>query len=156
MFCLSECLNYKLLKESNRAQGYSSKYRRAICDKSLTRGWYRFTGEAGDKMPNFCVSKLRCGTHAPGWLNASHPSVADGIVNVTVCFHWGSNCCYWSTKIRVRNCGGYFVYELHRVPYCSLRYCGNKWQGKKISLENQLLLHKIKKSNRPNISWEIN
>lgn len=152
MFCLSECLNYKLLKESNRAQGYSSKYRRAICDKSLTRGWYRFTGEAGDKMPNFCVSKLRCGTHAPGWLNASHPSVADGIVNVTVCFHWGSNCCYWSTKIRVRNCGGYFVYELHRVPHCSLRYCGNKWQGKKISLENQLLLHKIRKSNRPNIS----
>lgn len=135
-----ECLNYKLLSESNRAKSYSSKYRRAICDKSLSNDWYRFTGEAGDKMPDTCVAKLRCGTHAPGWLNTSHPSVADGIVNASVCFHWGSNCCFWATEIKVRNCDGFFVYKLHRVPYCSLRYCGNKRQGKGMIWEGEIFL----------------
>ncbi|XP_078357489.1 uncharacterized protein LOC144642401 isoform X1 [Oculina patagonica] len=122
----SECFNYKFLNESNRAQGYSSRYRPAICDNKLSEDWYRFSGGAGDKMPEHCVDKLSCGTHAPGWLNTSHPSVADGAVETNVCFHWGSDCCYWSATIKVRNCGGFFVYQLSRTPYCSLRYCGNK------------------------------
>ncbi|XP_068694728.1 uncharacterized protein [Montipora foliosa] len=121
----TECMNYKLLNDANRAEGYSSKNRRALCDKELPIDWYRFTGEAGDKVPDFCVAKLRCGTHAPGWLNNSHPSVADGIINAKICFHWGSNCCLYSTKVRVRNCGKFFVYQLNPVPVCSLRYCGN-------------------------------
>lgn len=127
--CCPECFNYKSLTKANRAEGYSAKYRRALCDKKLSKGWYRFTGEAGNQMPDFCVAKLRCGAHAPGWLNSSHPSVAAGIINTRVCFHWGSNCCYWSTEIRVRNCGTFFVYELHPTRYCSLRYCGNKRLG---------------------------
>lgn len=95
-----------------------------LCDNGLS-GWYRFGGEAGNQMPESCVEKRRCGTHASGWLNGSHPSVADETVRRKVCFHWGNRCCQWSTEISVRNCGGFFVYKLHRPPACSLRYCGN-------------------------------
>lgn len=128
--CPSACLHYKFLNESNRAQGYSSRNRLALCDDKLSESWYRFSGGAGDKMPDYCVEKLSCGTHAPGWLNTTHPSVADGIVETNVCFHWGSDCCYWSATIKVRNCGGFFVYLLNQTPYCNLRYCGNKEKGR--------------------------
>ncbi|PFX27882.1 Pancreatic secretory granule membrane major glycoprotein GP2 [Stylophora pistillata] len=95
-----ECLRYKFLNESTRAITYSSKNRQALCDNRLPKAWYRFGGRAGDKMPEHCVDKLSCGTHAPGWLSRNHPSVADGIVEATVCFHWGSNCCFWSLHIK--------------------------------------------------------
>jgi len=78
-------------------------------------------------MPTACVPKLRCGTHAPGWLNGSHPSVADGIVTRKVCYHWSSGCCQWHNNIRVKNCGAFYVYELQKPAggnVCSLRYCG--------------------------------
>ena len=75
-------------------------------------------------MPTACVPINRCNTRATGWLNANHPTVADGQVTRQVCFHWNSNCCYWSTNIQVRNCGEYFVYLLSGTPGCSLRYCG--------------------------------
>ena len=95
------------------------------CDRSLPSGWYRFRGAAGTQMPTTCVGERRCSTHAPGWLNGTHPSVADGIVQARVCFHWWSDCCQWSTYIRVRNCSGFYVYELGPAPTCWLRYCGN-------------------------------
>ena len=97
------------------------------CDqRDLPEDWYRFSGAAGDRMPTSCVPKNRCGTHAPGWLNGSHPSVADGIVTRRVCYHWSNNCCLWKNDIRVKNCyGSFFVYYLKRTPVCYLRYCGN-------------------------------
>ena len=76
-------------------------------------------------MPTNCVGKNRCSSHAPGWLNTSHPSVADGIVSGRVCFHWDSSCCLWYRDIRVLNCSGFYVYELGPTPECWLRYCGN-------------------------------
>ena len=79
-------------------------------------------------MPTSCVPINRCGTHAPGWLSGGHPSSGQ-IRSVKVCFHWSNNCCRWHTYIRVRNCGGFYVYEFKRPPACHLRYCGNS--GKK-------------------------
>ena len=122
-FSLSECSNYNILSEPNRAQTFN-KSSPLICDSGLS-GWYRFSGKAGNQMPESCVNERHCGTHAPGWLSESHPTVADGAVKRKVCFHWTNNCCRWSTDIEVRNCGGFFVYKLHRPPACTLRYCGN-------------------------------
>ena len=123
MKSLVECSSYRFLNESNRAMGYFEGIS-SLCDSGLS-GWYRFSGGAGDQMPESCVPKLRCGTHVPGWLNGSHPSVAAGVVQRQVCFTRNSHCCDWSTYISVRNCGGFFVYKLHPPPACSLRYCGN-------------------------------
>ena len=120
---LLECSNYRFLNESSRAKTYN-KPNNYICDSGLS-GWYRFGGEAGNQMPESCVKERHCGTHAPGWLNGSHPTMADGAVKRKVCFHWSNNCCRWSTIIDVRNCGGFYVYKLSRPPACTLRYCGN-------------------------------
>ena len=118
-----ECKSYKTLSEHNRAQGYKGVVK---CDRPLATGWYRFTGLAGNKMPDSCVSKYYCGTHAPGWLTGGHPTVAQGAVSRKVCFHWSSGCCQWSRYIRVRNCGAFYVYYLSATPACNLRYCGNR------------------------------
>ena len=100
---------------------YNGNYQ---CDYQLPSGWYRFRGAAGTEMPTSCVGNYRCGSYAPGWLSGSHPSVAGGAVNATVCFHY-FGCCDLSTSIRVRNCSGFYVYELGPTPGCWLRYCGN-------------------------------
>jgi len=73
-----------------------------------------------------------CGTHSPGWLNGAHPSRSDGVVSRTVCYNWDNDCCKWKNDIQVRNCGGYYVYELVHPPICNLRYCGNAGAGQGI------------------------
>ena len=122
---LAECSNYSFLNESNRAQTFY-RGKRSLCDRTLTTGWYRFGGEAGQQMPESCVDLRHCGTIVPGWLNGTHPMVEDGAVKRKVCFHSPSgNCCKWSTDVLVRNCGGFYVYKLKKTPQCDLRYCGN-------------------------------
>ena len=100
------------------------------CDRYLQFGWYRFRGSAGTMMPTSCVPTYKCGTDAPGWLQGRHPSTSEGAIQAKVCFHWGSNCCQWSSSIRVRNCGSFYVYQLVGSPECTLRYCGNGAQSK--------------------------
>ncbi|XP_073250793.1 uncharacterized protein [Porites lutea] len=118
----SECQNYGSLNSGDRKITYtSSSY---YCDNRIGRGWFRFEGSAGTRMPTSCPPYYRCNTAATGWLNGGHPTAADGQVSRTVCFHWTSSCCEWSINIKVRNCGSYYVYYLSGTPYCDLRYCG--------------------------------
>ena len=120
---LIECFNYRFLTELNRARSYTGSY---LCDHSLPLDWYRFSGAAGNQMADSCVGSYRCGTWRTGWLNGSHPSFADGAVQRRVCFCYSSNsCCRYSTYISVRNCGGFYIYQLAPVTRCYLRYCGN-------------------------------
>ena len=125
---LPECSNYQVLSENDRNTGYKGAIK---CDRPLPAGkrWYRFQGGAGTQMPTKCVPRYYCGTHAPGWLSDAHPTVGEGAVQRKVCFHWTSGCCQWSSNINVRNCGGFFVYELVEPPGCSMRYCGETFQG---------------------------
>ena len=120
---LLECFKYRLLDESNRAQTYN-KSTPVLCDSALS-GWYRFSGAAGSHMADSCVLHKHCGTDAPGWLSGGHPAVADGAVQRKVCFRGRSKCCSWQIDISVRNCGGFYVYQLKRPPHCNFRYCGN-------------------------------
>ena len=91
------------------------------CDGRLRRGWYRFMGAAGIKMPPQVVPISRCRTDATGWLSGSHPTVNQGAVRRRVCFHWAGRDrrrrkydrpCMWSRYIRVLNCTTFLVYEL--------------------------------------------
>ena len=123
------CNNYTVLSEADRAQGQivinDSNNR---CDKyDLVPGWYRFQGAAGDQMADKCVPTNYCGTQHPGWLNGTHPTVAEGVVTRRVCYdrRGYDRCCYYSNNIRVRNCGAFFVYELQKPHGCDFRYCGN-------------------------------
>ena len=124
----NECNVYKNLSEADRNVKAPYQPVTVKCDKkTLTDGWYRFTGSAGNKMPTTCIPSNKCGTHASGWLNGTNPTNQDGAVSRTVCFHWSKKCCNWNTVIQVRNCGAYFVYKLVKPTACHLRYCGIDW-----------------------------
>lgn len=135
VFLCIECQNYQNLTSADRKATFQSQ-KPYLCDSSLGPGWFHFQGDAGVRMPTSCVPGKRCGSHATGWLNGTHPSVADGVVTRQVCFHWKEgggvmDCCYRfkSFTIQVVNCGSYFVYHFQGTPQstCSLRYCGTDW-----------------------------
>ena len=124
------CNNYTVLSGGDRAQGSASQDN-VKCDMlELVPGWYRFQGAAGDRIADKCVPERRCGTVVPGWMQGNHPTAADGVVTRRVCYHYSYNCCLWSNNISVKNCGGYFVYQLKGTPGCNSRYCGNGGAGK--------------------------
>ncbi|CAH3179782.1 unnamed protein product, partial [Porites lobata] len=120
----SECQNYGSLNSYTRKMTHTTNS--YYCDSGIGPGWFRFEGSAGTRMPTSCPPTRRCNTAATGWMNGAHPTVGDGQVTRTVCFHYYGNCCYWSTNIKVRNCGSYYVYYLSGTPsgHCHLRYCG--------------------------------
>jgi len=110
------------LNTADRKDTYTGKL---LCDNELKKGWYRFEGEAGTRMPTTCLNQGKCGTNFPGWLNGIHPTVADGEVDRKVCFSAYPHCKAEDCKpIRVKNCSTYYVYELDGTPGCDKRYCG--------------------------------
>ncbi|XP_066023776.1 uromodulin isoform X2 [Pocillopora verrucosa] len=120
----AECQNPASLAEANRKVTFTGV---GLCDNTLGPNWFRFQGAAGNRMAATCVPTNRCGTHATGWLKGVHPTVSEAIVTRQVCFHWSGECCNWSINIQVRNCNGYFVYNISGTPPvhpCHLRYCG--------------------------------
>ena len=120
---ISECKRYRYLNEDDRSVNNVASAANVKCDKNLVSGWYRFAGAAGTKMPETAPATHRCGTHAPGWLRGKHPTVAEGKVARTVCYHWLHNTCYSNSQIYVTNCDSFYVYYLKRPPFCNLRYC---------------------------------
>ena len=99
-----------------------------LSDSKLS-GWYRFSGGAGTQMAEACPKMYSCSTNSSGWLNGTHPTVAEGIVQRKVCFsqrvsQFLNDCCNHSKNISVRNCGTFHVYRLD-PPDSYSRYCGN-------------------------------
>lgn len=123
-FDFIECEIYRNLTSPRRSQ---SEPVGPYCDQRViaTPYWYRFAGDAGTQIATSCVPEERCHTVSPGWMDGTHPSVQDGVVMRTACFHRLEDCCRWETTIRVRNCDGFYVYQLHSPPMCELGYCGS-------------------------------
>ena len=113
----------KLPESDWERQKGNPQQQNTVCDNGA-KGWYRFEGAAGTRMPTSCSPTHRCNSHLPGWLSCAHPTQADGQVYRTVFFHWYSDCCYKSITVKVINCGGYYVYYINGTPWCHLRYCG--------------------------------
>ena len=89
-------------------------------------------------MPEKCVLMGCCCATHPGWLNGKHPNVTAGVVTRRVCFSENDSCCWKSNIIKVKNCSGFYVYELQRIPYASFRYCGNAGTCKLHSFDKRL------------------
>lgn len=126
---LDPCSAYISLNEPwrNTDHQINGSHGQPTCDSQIDGEWYRFTGMAGDAMPTFCIPENHCGTHAPIWLNGSHPRESDGIVPRQACASFNGNCCLWNTTIDVKACpGGYYVYHLIRPSVCFHAYCGRK------------------------------
>ncbi|XP_072524060.1 uncharacterized protein [Salminus brasiliensis] len=119
------CYNYVILEDTWRSTNSSNTT--AHCDTSINwMGWYRlfYKGQSA-KMPESCVSIYSCGTHAPLWLNGSHPGLEDGVVVRPVCGNFYGSCCiFQSPSIRVKACpGNYYVYEFVKPNFCYGAYC---------------------------------
>ncbi|XP_066522634.1 uncharacterized protein [Hoplias malabaricus] len=124
---LDPCYRYTKLDQAWRATNFSTKS--VTCDRQVQwKGWYRmyYRGKS-IQMPERCVRKERCGTHAPLWLVGGHPRVRDGIVTRKVCGHWNQNCCHFkSPPIQVKACrGNYYVYKFVKPLSCHLAYCAD-------------------------------
>ena len=69
--------------------------------------WYKFEGSAGSKTPKVVPPLNSCGTGNPGWLTETnalgggHPSIADGVVTGTACFHTPTDTCQFSLNIEL-------------------------------------------------------
>ena len=87
--------------------------------------WNRFDSSIGGRLPQECPPVWRCSTAATGWLRDAPPTQKGVEVAKTVCYHWGSNCCYWKSSVKIVNCGRFLVYYLPSVSYCNSAYCGD-------------------------------
>ena len=125
----ADCLEYEILDDATRNSEHGKE---DYCDASgysytspdwKGPGWYRMMSPAGTKMPEVVVPSSKCGTAAPGWLNGTHPNSIGETVDRTVCFNWDGNNCRWSSAVKVKKCGGYFIYYLRTPDNCALRYC---------------------------------
>ena len=77
-------------------------------------------------MVDNCIPVRKCSSDLTGWLNGEHLTFEDSIVRREVCFHGLLNCCYRTVQIRVRECQGYFVYQLNPSPTERFsRYCAS-------------------------------
>ena len=120
-----QCRDYTVLTEPNRQQsfGYGSN-----SDNRLVPGWHRFQSSSYSRMVDNCVPVRKCSSDLTqaGCLNGEHSTFEDTIVRREVCFHGLFNCCYRTVQIRVRECQGYYVYELNPSPTERFsRYCAS-------------------------------
>ena len=124
------------MNDPKRNSNHSGSDASPICDNSVGGdwkgdNWYRFVEPAGTTIANSIVPVNHCGTHAPGWLNGTHPITLGETVSRQVCFHWNGDPCRWSAGVQIRSCDGFFVYQLPDTQVCSLKYCGQS--GKPIN-----------------------
>ena len=73
-------------------------------------------------LQNKCTdAQNRCVVKNPGWLDRSHPTVYEGVVEAQVYFYQ-FYCASDYGSVRVRNCGSYYVYQFTYLPYWSCDY----------------------------------
>ena len=120
-----ECTHqgYTNLSEANRY--WSSNDGGSYCDDSFGNDqWYRFVGAAGVMMASHCIPMSTCNTGMAGWINGAHPAEPYVLVSRTACMHSGSSCCHLQMSVKIRNCDGFYVYQLPALASCNARYCG--------------------------------
>ena len=85
--------------------------------------WYRVISPAGSRITDTYVERHHCNTSYGGWINGTHPTVLDEIVDRTVCFSSSYEDCHRPKEIQIRNCGEYYLYYLQETSMCDHRYC---------------------------------
>ena len=127
------CNDYKILNEAERNHQFKTPSGTYRCDNTGNSwwkkspqwhgtDWYRFVSPAGTRIAEEAPGIQYCGTYHSGWMQGSHPTSLGETVTRTMCFQLGSTCQY-STVIKVRNCGQFFLYRLVDTPLCYLGYC---------------------------------
>ena len=130
-------INYTTISDIRRSTAYNATY--DLCDYYFiqTGSWYRFKSVAGNNIPEFYPGINSCGTHAPIWMNGTHPTTIGVEVDRIACspdWWWWSYVhsddeCYYQYNIKVINCGSFFLYQLIKPSrYCNSAYCTSRWR----------------------------
>ena len=146
------CENYATIIDDSRL--FSNPYREYKCD-FFYKSAVRFISSNGSnlQLKEKCSSnetnatRYYCGGNGLTYLEQSHPDIADGPTQISVCvntffatvFGSGSTAvssnffprpsrkCNYRQNILVQNCSGFYVYQLHPVAHpeldCPARYC---------------------------------
>ena len=146
------CENYATIIDDSRL--FSNPYREYKCD-FFHKSAVRFISSNGSnlQLKEKCSSnetnatRYYCGGNGLTYLEQSHPDIADGPTQISVCvntffatvFGSGSTAvssnffprpsrkCNYRQNILVQNCSGFYVYQLHPVTHpeldCPARYC---------------------------------
>ena len=146
------CENYATIIDDSRL--FSNPYREYKCD-FFYKSAVRFISSNGSnlQLKEKCSSnetnatRYYCGGNGLTYLEQSHPDIADGPTQISVCvntffatvFGSGSTAvssnffprpsrkCNYRQNILVQNCSGFYVYQLHPVTHpeldCPARYC---------------------------------
>ena len=122
------CKNYTILSDATRFINYFNGAQQILSDKYLETEWYRFMGQAGNRMQDHCprTGRFHCQTYKAGWLYGTHPKVVDGEVERQVCLYdaYEKDCCEDNIFVKVKNCGNqYYIYQLKPTKIYT-RYCG--------------------------------
>ncbi|XP_041472580.1 von Willebrand factor D and EGF domain-containing protein-like isoform X1 [Lytechinus variegatus] len=129
---------HRILDSPYRSVEYSaSAMTIKLCDKSIERGWYRFTiyGKSAE-LPTECVQVNQCGTEAPIWLDTKGDSLPPPGESArhAACVSWTpsstQSCCFFSFPVTVTNCGDFFVYLLQPARGCNMAYCAKEAREK--------------------------
>ena len=119
---ISECQNY--VSRNNAGRKITNTAYHGYCDSGIGPGWFRFEGSAGIRMPTSCQPTNRCGTHITNWKNGRYPQQQMVRSAGRCVFTELQVVVNFQQKIKVRNCGSYYVFYLNGVPTCYSLYCG--------------------------------
>ena len=129
-----ECMNAINLTESWRLDHSGRKITPSNggynCDTesmiNAGRPWFRFSGNAGNKLLDHCVPIWSCGTYVTMWSNSTMPDKVGVVTPITVYGNLG-RCTNYPKKSSVMRCSSRandYVYRYDDNDHCSLGFCG--------------------------------
>ncbi|KAL8559854.1 hypothetical protein ACOMHN_030190 [Nucella lapillus] len=98
----------------------------SLCDNTLVPGWYRFRlKNSSAVIPTYCVPYAHCHAWYPTWLDLQGQALppTGKKIEARACSNSYHSCCEWSSRVIVKNCGSFYVYNLNRLANCPSAYC---------------------------------
>ena len=115
---------------SNIKGGGRNSYKGYACDFHVTDShWFRFSGEAGNRMYNMCPERYSCGTAVPFWTDEKMPQVVGVESEVSVYGHY-TLCKGITVYVKVMRCSWDTPHDLiykqtrNFIGSCSFAFCG--------------------------------
>ena len=114
---------YKWLNGADYTDNSAPSYGTTSPDWKGT-GWYRVGNNRN--ITSQVVPSDHCNTYHSGYLarESHHPDEEGKTIPAKICFHLSSSePCWRELQIQIKNCKGFYIYDLPEVPQCRFRFC---------------------------------
>lgn len=121
---------WRRANQGGRTDGYSRCDTQEMIDQNSP--WFRFTGEAGNRLLNSCPPKDSCGTARRIWSSSPMPAVVGQIAHIKVyaTSATSTNCAWKTLSVDVVRCStepNSFIYKYLDIAdggLCQSAFCG--------------------------------